>query len=139
MKRMNLLRQLATIVLVVAMLVLLVILGACSVDETPTEEPARTPSATVEGVIQEPEVTSPPEEESDEVAEGEPTEAILEAVVSRTPEPTVTPGGVTDAVVEVVDAVGLSGVSFLGLSPAEWINLATVSYTHLTLPTTPYV
>lgn len=124
MKRMNLLRKLATIVLLVATLVLLVILGACGVDETPTEEPARTPSATVEGVIQESEATSPPEEGSDEVAEGEPTEAILEAVVSRTPEPTVTPGVITDAVEEVVDSVGLSGVSFLGLSTDEWINLA---------------
>jgi len=124
MKRMNLLRKLATIVLLVATLMLLVILGACGVDETPTEEPARTPSATVEGVIQEPEATSPPEEEADEGAEGEATEAIIEAVVSRTPEPTVTPGVVTDAVEEVVDAVGLSGVSFLGLSTDEWINLA---------------
>ena len=124
MKRMNLLRKLATIVLLVATLVLLVMLGACGSDETPTDEPARTASATLEQTTQDSEATSPPEEESADSAEGEPTEAILEAVVSRTPEPTVTPGVVTDAVEEVVDAVGLSGVSFLGLTTDEWINLA---------------
>jgi len=123
MKRMNLLRKLATIVLLVATLVLLVILGACSGDEARTEEPARTASTTVERAIQEFEATSPPEEGPDEIAEGEATEAILEAVVSRTLEPTVTPGVVTVAIEDVVDAVGLSGFSFLGLSTDEWINL----------------
>ena len=123
MKRMNMLRKLATIVLLVVTLVLLVMLGACGGDETPTEEPPRTASATLEQTTQDSEATSPPEEGSDEVAEGEPTEAILEAVVSRTPEPTVTPGVVTEAVEEVIDIVGLGGYSFLGLSADEWINL----------------
>ena len=124
MKRMNMLRKLATIVLLVVTLVLLVMLGACGGDETPTEEHARTASATLEQTTQDSEATSPPEEESIESGEGEPTEAILEAVVSRTPEPTVTPGVVTEAVEDVIDIVGLGGFSFLGLSADEWINLA---------------
>mgnify|MGYP001826872879 CR=1 FL=1 len=124
MKKMNVLRKLATIVLLVVTLVLLVMLGACGGDETPTEQPAITASATQEQTTQEPEATSSTEEESAETAEEEPTEAILEAVVSRTPEPTVTPGVVTEAVEDAVEAVGLSGYSFFGLSADEWINLA---------------
>jgi len=124
MKKMNLFRKLITIVLLVLTLVLLVMLGACGGEESPVEESTTTASATLEQTGQDTEATSLPEEGSAESAEGEPTEAILEAVVSRTPEPTVTPGVITDAVEEVVDAVGLSGVSFLGLSTDEWINLA---------------
>jgi len=121
---MNLLRKLTTIVLLAITFVLLVMLGACGGDETPTKQPTTSASATFEQAIQEPGATSPPEEGSEEVVEGEPTEAILEAVVSRTPDPTVTPGVVTEAVEEVVDVVGLSGFSFLGLTTDEWINLA---------------
>jgi small-conductance mechanosensitive channel len=99
-------------------------LGACGGEETPVEEATTTASATFEPTGQDTEATSLPEEESAESAEGEPTEAILEAVVSRTPEPTVTPGVVTEAVEEFVDIVGLSRVTFLGLTTDQWINLA---------------
>jgi MscS family membrane protein len=120
---MNLLRKLNPTVLLVVTLVLLVMLSACGGEGTPAEDSNTITSATLEQTTQGKEATSPPEEGSAESAEGVPTAVLLEAVVSRTPEPTVTPGVVTEAVEELVSAVGLSSVIFLGLTTDQWINL----------------
>jgi len=117
-------RKLTTIVLLVVAFLVLILLGACGGGETLMAEPTLTASATSEQGTQEPEATSPPEERSDEPAEGEPTEALLGALASRTPEPTVTPGAVDEVVEEVVLKIGLTGFSFLGLSATDWVNLA---------------
>ena len=117
-------RKLTTIVLLVVAILVLIVLSACGGGETPRAEPTLTASATSEQGTQEPEETSPPEEGSDETAEGEPTEALFGALASRTPEPTVTPGPVDEVVDQVVTKVGLTGFSFLGISATNWVNLA---------------
>jgi len=49
---------------------------------------------------------------------------LLEGVlITRTPEPTSTPGRVDQQVEEVVEAAGLSQTSFLGLRVVQWISL----------------
>ncbi len=49
---------------------------------------------------------------------------VLEAVASRTPVPTVTPGVVEIAVENFTENAGITGFVILGLSSADWINLA---------------
>jgi small-conductance mechanosensitive channel len=50
---------------------------------------------------------------------------LLEGVVmTRTPEPTATPGRVEQQVEEVVEAIGLARTTFLGLGVVDWTNLA---------------
>jgi MscS family membrane protein len=45
-------------------------------------------------------------------------------VPTRTPVPTVTPGAVEDVVESFTETVGIEDFNFLGLSSADWINLA---------------
>ncbi len=54
-----------------------------------------------------------------------PTPDALEGVIlTRTPEPTATPGRVEQQVEDLVEVVGLARTTFLGLSVVNWINLA---------------
>ena len=62
---------------------------------------------------------APPEVE----ATVESGDEVLEAVASRTPEPTSTPGPVDIAVENFTENMGIENISFLGLSSADWINL----------------
>lgn len=117
------LRKIATIVLLVAAFLLLIAVSACGREETQVAEPTITASAASEQTTEEPMATNALEDGSDETAEGEPTEALLGALASRTPEPTVTPGPVDEVVEEVVTKVGLTGFSFLGLSATDWLNI----------------
>jgi len=44
-------------------------------------------------------------------------------ITTRTPEPTATPGLIQQQVEEMVEAVGVAGRTFLGLSVIDWTNL----------------
>jgi MscS family membrane protein len=108
--------------------------GATESDMTQpaTPEPDPTDSATAEADSIDPATPEPgntvsttPEPAS---AEESPTPAatdLLEGVImTRTPEPTPTPGRIEQGVEELVDTVGLARTTFLGLSVVSWINLA---------------
>jgi small-conductance mechanosensitive channel len=66
-----------------------------------------------------------PEPSSPSAGSPAPTPAdLLEGViVTRTPEPTATPGRVEQQVEELAETVGLSQATFLGLSLVNWTNL----------------
>jgi MscS family membrane protein len=52
-----------------------------------------------------------------------PTALLEEIIMTRTPEPTATPGRLEQQVEELAESVGLARTTFLGLSVANWINL----------------
>jgi MscS family membrane protein len=54
----------------------------------------------------------------------EPTDLLEGVIVTRTPEPTATPGRIERQVEEVAETVGLARATFLGLSVVNWVNLA---------------
>lgn len=64
------------------------------------------------------------EEDQEPAAEPTPTDILEGVVMTRTPEPTATPGRVEQQVEELVDTVGLGRATFLGLSVINWVNLA---------------
>ena len=103
-------QPLRAILIVVSMLVLLPYLGRAVLAETPP--PGPTPVVTMEsgsptGVLPAPLATRVPEG----------------AVLTRTPEPTATPGLIVEAVSTVAEKRGLAGESFLGLPVEDWISL----------------
>ena len=51
-----------------------------------------------------------------------PTALLEEIIMTRTPEPTATPGRVEQQVEELAETVGLARTTFLGLSVANWAN-----------------
>ena len=53
-----------------------------------------------------------------------PTALLEEIIMTRTPEPTATPGRLEQQVEELAETVGLARTTFLGLSVANWTNLA---------------
>jgi len=53
-----------------------------------------------------------------------PTELLEGVIVTRTPQPTATPGRVEQQVEELAETAGLAGTTFLGLAVVDWINLA---------------
>jgi MscS family membrane protein len=96
------------------LIALSLLLAACSgaaSQETP--QPAPTPTVTPQA-----EETPGPEATESEV------EPLAEIVVSRTPEPTATPDRAAQAVSQFTRAIGLARKTYLGLSVADWINLA---------------
>jgi MscS family membrane protein len=102
--------SLRTALILVSVLVLLPYLGQAVLAETPP--PGPTPgvpleSGTPAGVLPAPLATRVPEG----------------AVLTRTPEPTATPGLIVDVVSQVAEARGLAGESFLGLPVEDWISL----------------
>ena len=52
------------------------------------------------------------------------TDLLEGVIITRTPEPTATPGILQQQVEEVVETVGLAQTTFLGFSVVNWINLA---------------
>ncbi len=54
----------------------------------------------------------------------EPTDLLEGVIMTRTPEPTATPGRIELQVEELVETVGLARATFLGLSVVDWTNLA---------------
>lgn len=69
---------------------------------------------------------NPPEPASptDESSAPAPTGLLEEVIVTRTPEPTATPGRIEQQVEELAETVGLARTTFLGLSVVHWSNLA---------------
>ena len=53
-----------------------------------------------------------------------PTDLLEGVIVTRTPEPTATPGMIEQQVEELAETVGLARAAFLGLSVVDWTNLA---------------
>jgi MscS family membrane protein len=53
-----------------------------------------------------------------------PTDLLEGVIITRTPEPTATPGRIEQQVEELAETVGLAQTTFLGLSVANWANLA---------------
>jgi small-conductance mechanosensitive channel len=53
-----------------------------------------------------------------------PTDLLEGVIMTRTPEPTATPGRVEQQVEEVVETIGLARVTFLGFGVVDWANLA---------------
>jgi small-conductance mechanosensitive channel len=80
-------------------------------DEPATPEPAEPAQPTPEG-DQNPEPTP----EATDILEG--------VIVTRTPEPTATPGRTEQQVENLVESVGLGQAAFLGVSVVNWLNLA---------------
>jgi MscS family membrane protein len=128
-----------TVLFVVALAVFLLLLLplACSggaVEETRAPQATSpTPGADTAVVAGTPATTHVP---ADETPEPEPTSApgndaestpsadeLATAIAERTPPPTPAPGPVDELIVDVTDAIGLAGTSFLGLAVPDWINL----------------
>jgi MscS family membrane protein len=51
-------------------------------------------------------------------------EEVATTVISRTPEPTPTPGVIQNQISELTESTRLAGQTFLGLTVENWINLA---------------
>ena len=100
-------KLLLVLILSVAALLVLFSTVGCVASANPTE------SAT-------PESASP----TDESSAPAPTGLLEEVIVTRTPEPTATPGRIEQQVEELAETVGLARTTFLGLSVVHWSNLA---------------
>jgi MscS family membrane protein len=99
-----------TVLIVISALVLLLSLGSAITAQTP--QPGVTPEITAESA---PSADGIPAPLATRLPEG--------AVLTRTPEPTATPGLIVEGVSKVTEVSGLAGESFLGLPVEDWINL----------------
>jgi len=63
------------------------------------------------------------EEPEDEGATPAPPDVLEGVILTRTPEPTATPGRVERQVEDLVKRVGLARTTFLGVSVVDWANL----------------
>ena len=109
--------------LVWVMFALALLLSACTggaPQETPPPLPTPTIAPQAEGTP-EPEATQLPE---DEKPQAEVTDPLAEIVVTRTPAPTATPGRIVQEVARIAYRAGLARKTYLGLSVADWTNLA---------------
>jgi small-conductance mechanosensitive channel len=86
---------------------------------TPGANPAQSTAPSPDGSA-----TPAPEGSEEPAVEPTPTDLLEGVVVTRTPEPTATPGRVEQQVEELVAIAGLGRATFLGLSVVNWINLA---------------
>jgi hypothetical protein len=84
---------------------------------------AQTPTGTATSEIAEPEPS--PLAETGESEPAAPAESGIPdgLITTRTPEPTATPGVVSEGVSRIVQETGLAEVSLLGLAAEDWINL----------------
>jgi len=113
----------STIMMVFILLVAgVVLLASCSGSDQPVEP---SPEATIKA-------TSGTSETIDAIStyvpgdgtDVESGEGVDIFIPTRTPVPTVMPSVVDDAVESFTEAVGIKDLNFLGLSSADWINLA---------------
>jgi small-conductance mechanosensitive channel len=93
---------------------------------TNTPAPANTPASVDTGVSAGSQMPAGSQagEEGDGASDVEPTTALDEVVVTRTPEPTATPDRIQQTVEAFAWRAGLTRTGFLGLSVADWINVA---------------
>ncbi len=115
-----------TLLSVLGFLWLTLLLSACGIGTadpaaTPTVTPAAT-AATAPTATAQPEATATPGEDSGGLSVPD-VGQVSTAVADRTPVPTPTPGAVEEGINELVQAAGLAGKSFLGLTVEDWINL----------------
>jgi small-conductance mechanosensitive channel len=116
------------LVLLLGFVLLAMLVSACGT-EPATEIPTATATAPAADAAVEPESTGAPavpEAAGELVKGGDGSAAVeaVEAVAERTPVPTATPGPVERQVDDLVQTTGLAGRSFLGLTAADWINVA---------------
>ena len=114
--------------LVLCLVVLALLLSARAgivVALSPAPEPTGTLSAApLETAGAAPGDLSTDDLSTDSLSAPTPTGLLEDVVPSRTPEPTATPGVIEQEVERLTEAVGIEEASFLGLSAADWINLA---------------
>ncbi|MGD8399234.1 MAG: hypothetical protein PVG11_10305, partial [Anaerolineae bacterium] len=94
-------------------------LASQATSATPATSPAQSTAPSPAGSG-----TPAPEGSQEPTPEPTPTDVLEGVVMTRTPEPTATPGRVEQQVEELVKSVGLARTTFLGLSVVDWINLA---------------
>jgi len=94
-------------------------LASQATSATPETSPAQSTAPSTAGSA-----TPAPEGGQEPTPEPAPTDVLEGVVMTRTPEPTATPGRVEQQVEELVQTVGLARTTFLGLSVVDWINLA---------------
>ena len=104
-----------TLYLVIPTILTLLLLVACAVQD---DQKLQLTEQTMSQAEEQPEGT--PTDDAEE-AGGADSEEI---VTTRAPEPTATPGPVSQEVTEFVESSRLSGTSFLGRTADDWINLA---------------
>lgn len=98
---------------------LLISCGGSTAQQTAAPTPTSGVGVTAE--TSEPQATSALEGDRDQEAPG--SAGLMETAVTRAPEPTATPGPVTEVVTEFTTSAGLTSDAFLGLSADDWINL----------------
>lgn len=113
----------STIMTVVILLAAgIVSMAACSGSDQPVEpSPAATIKATSGTTETIDAISTDVSGDGTDVESGEGVELFIP---TRTPEPTVMPGAIEDAVEGFIETVGIENLFFLGLSSADWINLA---------------
>jgi small-conductance mechanosensitive channel len=109
-------KEIFTLILLVAWLLVLL-----SIFARPAY--AQTPTGTVDSEAAEPEPSPPAETAESEPAASEESGIPDGVLTTRTPEPTATPGVVSEGVSRIVQETGLAEVSLLGLAAENWINL----------------
>ena len=109
---------LRTALIVFTVLVLLPISGQAVLAETPEPGPGTgdTPSSVATGLVETGEAMA-------ETPAPAATGVLDEVVMTRTPEPTATPGVIEQRVTELAARAGLATTTFLGLPVSDWINL----------------
>jgi small-conductance mechanosensitive channel len=109
---------LRTTLIVFTVLVLLPIFGQAVLAETPEPGPGTgdTPSSVATGLVETGEAMA-----ETPVPAG--TGVLDEVLMTRTPEPTATPGVIEQGVTELAARAGLATTTFLGLPVSDWINL----------------
>ena len=99
-----------------------VFLAACSGSEPPVDpSPAATTKATSGTLETIDAISTDVPGDGTDVESGEGVDIFIP---TRTPEPTIMPGAIEDAVESLTEAVGIGDFQFLRLSSADWINLA---------------
>jgi len=102
------------------LLALLSVFGEMAHAQTPEQE--AVPTGTVERETATPELR-PVNETAPDTAGFEGPGSLDGLIATRTPDPTATPGLVSEGVTEFTRDMGLAGQSFLGLAVEDWINL----------------
>jgi MscS family membrane protein len=92
------------------LLAMLLLMTACGMVSTITPSPMPSNTPFVANETAEPPTDTPQETE----------ESII---IPRTPEPTATPGVISQTVAELASSTGIDRVAFLGLTGEDWINL----------------
>ena len=105
--------------IILAILTLTMLVSACGT-ETPAPTATATAAPNITSAPQAPETTSAPAGDSG----GTSADNVAQAVASRTPAPTPTPGIIDQEIDNLTNSLGLAGKTFLGLTADDWFSLA---------------